>query len=157
MIEKLNSSYKEITINLESLECVIDFERNILVSQAGLAIYSKLDLPVHGICLKGKVRTYLKEFRDMFGNITTDVYKNDLGAIVDEQLSLNNYSAVKPYLRSRFIDMIDKYGLINLSEDEFAAHELKEILLAYYGSESYSTLNGHSVTWLPVRFELCEE
>lgn len=82
-------------------------------STAMLALLIEKDFPIGSFCASGQVKDYLKTLRDAHGTIITDGYRSVLEDELEEPLTSINYYKCKSFLKSRFAEIIDKYGLVD--------------------------------------------
>lgn len=104
-------------------------------SIAMMALLIKKNLPMGSFCPFGVLKDYLKPVRDASGVLISDVYKEMLGQHLEEELTNENYNLAKRFLKGRFADIIDKYGIIQLSEQDKSLLEVINTVLEL--SEQY--------------------
>lgn len=158
LISSLVREFPRTKIELPLMECEITFDRNYLAGINGVAIYSKQNLDIHGVIMNGPVRKYLKEQRNSFGQIVTDGYISLFKDILESNFSIEHLERVRPFLKYKYADLIDRFGLASVEENEISAHELKQLLLAFYDSKSdaKSLIEGKNFKFFQIRHELCE-
>lgn len=102
-----------------------------------LALLLKRDLTIGNFCPFGVLKDYLRPVRDASGVLISDVYKELLGDQLENELSYDNYNVARKFLKGRFADIIDKYGIVQLDEQNKSQLEIINTLLEL--SEQYKT------------------
>lgn len=98
-------------------------------STSMLALLVERGFSIGNFCASGQVKDYLKTLRDAHGTIIADGYRSALEDELEKPLTDTNYHKCKVFLKDRFAEIIDKYGLVNNPEDHSTVIEIINTVL----------------------------